>query len=93
MQSIPSMAGAGEACSHRAALLYAVIAKANLMNETACTLVKCSWLQPISQCTGSKLGKANKRRQNQTYGTNTELAELQPPNSSKCHFQIQLTHP
>ena len=40
------MAGAGEACSHIAALLYAVMAKANLMNETACTSVRCSWLQP-----------------------------------------------
>ena len=40
------MAGAGEACSHVAALLYAVMAKANLTKETACTSVKCSWLQP-----------------------------------------------
>ena len=40
------MAGAGEACSHVAALLYAVMAKANLSKETACTSVKCSWLQP-----------------------------------------------
>ena len=29
-----------------AALLYAVMAKANLTKETACTSVKCSWLQP-----------------------------------------------
>ena len=40
------MAGAGDACSHVAALLYAVMAKANLTKETACTSVKCSWLQP-----------------------------------------------
>ena len=40
------MAGAGEACSHVAALLYAVMAKANLTKETACTSVKCSWIQP-----------------------------------------------
>ena len=41
------MAGAGEACSHVAALLYAVMAKANLTKETACTSVKCSCLQPL----------------------------------------------
>ena len=40
------MAGAGEACSHVAALLYAVMAKVNFNKETACTSVRCSWLQP-----------------------------------------------
>ena len=32
-------------------------------------------------------------RQSKNYGTNTELAELQPPSSSKSQRQIHLTHP
>ena len=40
------MAGAGEACSHISALLYAVMAKARIQNETTCTSQICSWLQP-----------------------------------------------
>ena len=40
------MAGAGEDCSHISALLYAVMAKARIQNETTCTSHICSWLQP-----------------------------------------------
>ena len=40
------MAGAGEACSHISALVYAVMAKGRIQNETTCTSQICSWLQP-----------------------------------------------
>ena len=40
------MAGTGEACSHIAALLYAVMAKTKLRNEVACTSVLCKWMEP-----------------------------------------------
>ena len=40
------MAGAGEACSHIAALLYAVMAKARIQSETVCTSLPYSCLQP-----------------------------------------------
>ena len=40
------MAGTGEACSHIAALLCAVMTKAKLRNEVACTSVLCKWMEP-----------------------------------------------
>ena len=48
------MAGAGEACSHIAALMYAVMTKAKLQNEVACTSVLCKWPEP-SQSNESSL--------------------------------------
>lgn len=43
------MAGAGEACSHIGALLYAIMAGVHVHDETACTSVACSWLAPTIQ--------------------------------------------
>ena len=40
------MAGAGEACSHVAALLYSVMTSVRIREETACTSVACQWLAP-----------------------------------------------
>ena len=40
------LAGAGEACSHIAALLYAIMAGVKLEKETSCTSVKSKWLAP-----------------------------------------------
>ena len=47
------MAGAGEACSHIGALLYAIMAGVHVRDETACTSVACSWLAPTGN--GSKI--------------------------------------
>ena len=38
--------GAGEACSHVAATLYAVMAGVRLRDETSCTSEPCQWLAP-----------------------------------------------
>ena len=43
------MAGLGEACSHIAALLFAVESRTRMMKETACTSVPCRWLSPSMQ--------------------------------------------
>ena len=40
------MAGAGEACSHIAALLYSTMAKADMVMNTSCTSERCSWIVP-----------------------------------------------
>ena len=40
------MAGAGEACSHIGALLYAIMTGVRVRDETACTFVTCQWLAP-----------------------------------------------
>lgn len=40
------MAGAEEACSHVAALLYSGMAKVNLRKQSSCTSEKCSWIVP-----------------------------------------------
>ena len=40
------MAGAGEACSHVAATLYAVMAGVRLRDEASCTSEPCQWLAP-----------------------------------------------
>ena len=40
------MAGAGEACSHIAALLYSTMAKADMVKNTSCTSERCSWIVP-----------------------------------------------
>ena len=39
------------ACSHIAALLYAVMTKAKLRNEVACTCVLCKWMEPSQTTT------------------------------------------
>ena len=52
------MAGAGEACSHIAALLYTVMTGVRMQQETAITSERCQWLEatgPVSnffKCTG-----------------------------------------
>ena len=43
------MAGLGEACSHIAALLFAVEANTSLLKNTSCTSQLCSWLPASSQ--------------------------------------------
>ena len=40
------MVGLGEACSHIAATLYAVMAGIQLQQETSCTSIQCQWLAP-----------------------------------------------
>ena len=40
------MAGLGEACSHIAALLFAVDANTLMRKNTSCTSGPCSWLLP-----------------------------------------------
>lgn len=42
------MAGLGEACSHIAALLFAIEAR-NRLNDTSCTSQLCAWLSPSMQ--------------------------------------------
>ena len=42
------MAGAGEACSHIAAMLYTVATAVRIEKETACTSVRCKWLEPTN---------------------------------------------
>jgi len=39
------MAGAGEACSHIAALLYTVMTGVRIKQETAVTSQRCQWLE------------------------------------------------
>jgi len=39
------MAGAGEACSHIAALLYTIWTGVRLQQETAITSQRCQWLE------------------------------------------------
>jgi len=41
-------AGAGEACSHIAAMLYAIVTGVRIEQETACTSVCCKWLEPAN---------------------------------------------
>lgn len=43
------VAGAGEACSHVAALLYAIMAGVKLQQQNFCTSVQCQWLTPPLQ--------------------------------------------
>ena len=38
-------AGLGEVCSHAAALLYSVLAAADIKNGQACTVKPCAWAQ------------------------------------------------
>ena len=40
------IAGVGEACSHIAALLFAAETNIQMMKNTSCTSVLCSWLAP-----------------------------------------------
>jgi len=40
------MAGAGETCSHVAAILYAIMAGMRLRDEISCTSEPCQWLAP-----------------------------------------------
>ena len=52
------MAGAGEACSHLAALLYTVMTGVRMQQETAIISEQCQWLEatgPVSnfECTVS----------------------------------------
>lgn len=42
------MAGAGEACSHIAAVLYAVMAGVKMDDETSYTFTLCRWLEPTT---------------------------------------------
>ena len=42
------MAGAGEACSHMAAMLYAIMAGVRMREETSCTSTLCRWLDPAT---------------------------------------------
>lgn len=42
------MAGAGEACSHIAAMLYVVMAGVRMREETSCTSTLCRWLEPAT---------------------------------------------
>ena len=42
------MAGAGEACSHIAAMLYAIMAGVRMRDETSCTSTICRWLEPTT---------------------------------------------
>ena len=42
------MAGAGEACSHIAAMLYAIMAWVRMCEETSCTSTLCRWLEPAT---------------------------------------------
>ena len=42
------MAGAGEACSHIAAMLYAIMAGVRMREETSCTSTLCRWLEPAT---------------------------------------------
>ena len=44
------MAGLGEACSHIAALLFALEANNSLLKNESCTSQLCSWLPAGSQC-------------------------------------------
>ena len=47
--TITCMAGLGEACSHIAALLFAVEAKTRLSQQTSCTSIACQWKEPKLQ--------------------------------------------
>lgn len=40
------MAGLGEACSHIAASLFAIVSVLSGLKETSCTSIKCPWSQP-----------------------------------------------
>ena len=40
------IAGVGEACSHIAALLFVAETNTQMMKNTSCTSVPCSWLAP-----------------------------------------------
>ena len=42
------MAGTSEACSHIAAMLYAVMAGVRMCDETSCTSTLCQWLEPAT---------------------------------------------
>lgn len=40
------MAGLGETCSHAAALMFAVMSRVRMRDDTPCTSLPCRWLQP-----------------------------------------------
>ena len=42
------MVGAGEACSHVAAMLYAIMFGMRMRDETSCTSMICQWLEPTT---------------------------------------------